>query len=274
MSNQGDTTGGWQLEDSGPRAYERYLVPEIFAPWADHLVEHANLQPGDSVLDVGCGTGIVARRAALQVGSDGTVVGVDVNEGMLAVARSTSADLPGIEWRQGDATDLPFVEGAFDVVFCQQVLQFVPAPGAALREMYRVLTPDGRLAMGVLRSLAFNHTYAVLADTLAAHVGDDAAQMMRSPFPEWDDSDLRALIQDAGFQDVTITNHISSVRYPSTEEFLRREAASSPLAGPLGSVSSDVRTALLADLGEALEPYTDDHGVVFPIETYVAVARR
>ena len=105
--------GGWQLTESGPEAYEQYLVPPLFAPWAERLIAHANLQKGDRVLDVGCGTGIVARHAAARVGEQGTVVGVDINEGMLEVARTAAADLtPTIEWRQEDAMALPFPDGA------------------------------------------------------------------------------------------------------------------------------------------------------------------
>lgn len=275
MPDTGDRSDGWQLEDSAPEAYERYLVPELFAPWADHLLEHADLQPGDRVLDVGCGTGIVARRAAPKVGDDGVVIGVDLNDAMLDVARATSQEgHPAIEWRQGDATELPFDDEAFDVVFCQQVLQFVPDPRAALREIHRVLAPGGRLVMGVLRSLEFNHPYVVLADALETHVSEEAAKMMRSPFPDWDAAALRALVEEAGFDEVTVTIDVRSLRYPSAEEFLRREAASSPLAGPLGSVSSSVRRALIEELNERLVAHTDDHGVVFPIETFVAVARR
>lgn len=275
MPDQGHRADGWQLDERGPEAYERYLVPELFAPWADHLVERAELQPGDRVLDVGCGTGIVARRAAPQVADDGVVVGLDINEGMLDVARATAKERQlAIEWRQGDATELPFADESFDVGFCQQALQFIPDPGAALREMHRVLAPGGRLVLGVLRSLEFNQAYVVLGDALEAHVGSEAAEMMRSPFPAWGESELRALLQEAGFESVTLTIDIRSLRYPSTEEFLRREAASSPLAGPLGSVSVSVRQALLEDLEEGLTAHTDDHGVVFPIETYVATARR
>lgn len=273
MPDQRSRSDGWQLEDSAPVAYERYLVPDLFAPWADDLVKRMALQPGERVLDVGCGTGIVARRAAQQVGDEGEVVGIDLNEGMLDVARTTSAEMDfSIDWRQADATELPFDDGSFDAVCCQQVLQFIPQPGDALREMCRVLAPDGRLGVGVLRSLEFNPAYSVLADALAAYVSDEAAGMMRSPFPSWDISDLRTLVPESGFREVTISIEISSLRYPSVEEFLRREAASSPLSGPLESIDSDSLEALLADLETALKSYVDDHGVVFPLETHVAVA--
>lgn len=275
MSEHDNQSDGWQLEQSGPEAYEQYLVPEMFAPWADRLLEVGELQEGDRVLDVACGTGIVARRAASKVGDHGSVVGVDLNETMLAVARATSSQLQQpIEWREGDATELPFPGDSFNVVFCQQALQFISEPGDALREMLRVLVADGRLAISVWRPLKFNPAYEIMADALETHVNEEAATMMRSPFPEWDISHLRALVRDADFRDVTLTIEIGSMRYPSVEEFLRREAASSPLAEPLGALDSAVRDTLLKQLDEDLEAYTDGHGIVFPMETYVAVARR
>src|SRR3712207_7644969 len=92
---------GWQLEESSSEAYERYLVPLLFAPGAEYLVQLAAPGPGERVLDVACGTGIVARRVAARVGSGGKVVGLDINEGMLEVARKVSSDVrPAIEWQR------------------------------------------------------------------------------------------------------------------------------------------------------------------------------
>ena len=268
-------TGGWQLAESGPEAYEQYLVPPLFAPWAERLIEHADLREGDRVLDVGCGTGIVARRAAARVGEEGTVVGLDVNEGMIEVARAAAAELdPAIEWRQGDATDLPFRDETFDVIFCQQALQFVEDPAATLREMHRVLVPNGRIAVSVLRSLAFNAGYEVLAEALERHAGTDAGMMMRSPFRGFTRDELRTLAEDAGFREPVVRIEISSVRYPSVEEFVRREVASSPLAGSLGSLDEDARETLVRDVEEALHDYIDDDGVVIPLDSHVLVAHR
>lgn len=275
VSNRPRRSDGWQLEGNSADAYERYLVPGMFAPWAEELVEHAALEPGNHALDVGCGTGIVARRAARAVGPEGRVVGLDVNEGMLDTARDVSSDLqPAIEWQKGTATDLPFSGRAFDVAFCQQVLQFVPEPSSALREMYRVLVLDGRLALTVWRLIEFNPAYAVLADVLERHAGEEAAAMMRSPFSNWDVDDLRDLVEDAGFREASVTIGVGSMRYPSIEEFVRREAASSPLAEPLQSVDRDVRAALIEDAGQALRAYRDDEGIVFPMQTYLLMARR
>lgn len=268
-------TEGWQLEANSAEAYERYLVPAMMARWAEQLVELAAPKPGDRVLDVGCGTGIVARTAAPRVGASGRVVGLDLSEGMLAVARAASAAIrPPIEWRQGNAIGLPFPDGAFDVVFTQQMLQFVSDPSAAVREMHRVLAQEGRVAMGVCRPIEFSPDYVTLAEALKRHVGPEAAAMMRSPFPAWTVDDVRALVAGAGFRDVRVRIEVSSVRYPSAEEFLRREAASSPLSGPIGLLNAGVRGALLRDLEAALRSRRDDEGVVLPLEIYVVLAHR
>jgi ubiquinone/menaquinone biosynthesis C-methylase UbiE len=270
-----DRRRGWQLEESSAEAYERYLVPLLFAPGAEYLIELAEPGMGERVLDVACGTGIVARRAAEWVGTDGRVVGLDMNEGMLGVARKASSDVrPAIEWQQGDAADMPFPDQAFDVVFCQPGLQFFPDRPAALGEMHRVLVPNGRLALSVLRSTEHNPGYRLLAEALERHVGQDAGAMMRSPFSSLSADELRDLITGAGFREVRIFLGIGPVRYPSAEEFVRWEGASSPLAGPIGALRDDVRTALIQDVGEALRTYTDDNGIVFPTETYLTVARR
>lgn len=268
-----DEPTGWQVEQNASEAYEKYLVPPIFAPWADRLIETSDVHEGDRVLDVACGTGIVARRAASRVGTGGSVVGLDINEGMLVVADETAADIqPSIEWRQADATDLPFSDKQFDVVCCQQSLQFFDDPAAAVEEMQRVLAPGGRMSLSVWRSLDYHPGYVVLADALERHIGDEAGEMMRSPFPAWEGEDLRTLVQAAGIVDVSVTIEIGSVRYPSVEEFVRREAASSPLAEAIAAVEREVRDELVLEVEDSLHAYIDDEGVISPMESYVVTA--
>lgn len=275
MAKRQREPAGWQLEQSAPDAYERYLVPPMFAPWAERLIDTVELESGDRVLDVGCGTGIVARRVAEQLGPEGTVVGVDINDGMLEVAeRTAGASRLEAEWRRGDATDLPFSDGTFDVVLCQQVLQFVSDPSIAFREMHRVLSPGGRIAASVWRPIEYNPGYAELAEALAGTVGDDARAMMRSPFPAWTGDDLGTPAQDAGFSDRSLTIQIGSMRYPSVAEFVRREAASSPLAELLGNIEPEVRETLVEEARSRLEGYIDDTGVVFPMESYLLTAEQ
>ena len=137
----------WQLERASAEAYERYAVASWSGPLAARLVALAAPREGERVLDVACGTGIVARLA---VGAGGSVAGVDLNEGMLAVAREQA---PAIDWRQGDVEALPVADGAFDLVACQQGLQFFGHRAAALAEMRRALAPgDGWRSASCARS--------------------------------------------------------------------------------------------------------------------------
>ena len=117
----------WQLSGNAPEFYERY-VRLMMEPWVRRLVDVAALRPAEHVLDVACGTGFVARLAAERVGTRGRVVGIDLNVGMIEAARavSTADSRNTIEWRTGDAAALPFANAAFDVVLCQQGVQFLP----------------------------------------------------------------------------------------------------------------------------------------------------
>jgi ubiquinone/menaquinone biosynthesis C-methylase UbiE len=261
---------GWQLAGDSAEAYERYLVPVIFTGMAERLLDLAEVRPGERLLDVGCGTGIVARTAAARMGAAGRVTGLDLNDGMLRVARRLG---PGIEWRQGDALALPFADGAFDAVASQQMLQFVPDPARALREMRRVTARGGRVVAAVLRPIEFTPAYVPLADALTRHAGPEAGAMMRSPFPDYDRERLRALFRSAGFTDVHVRILVAAERYPSPSEMLRQEAASSPLAGPLSALPAAKRDALVREIESTLARHRDDAGVAFPMETFLVRAR-
>jgi ubiquinone/menaquinone biosynthesis C-methylase UbiE len=266
-----DTTpAGWQLAGDSAEAYERYLVPVIFTTMAERLLDLADLKTGERLLDVGCGTGIVARLAAARVGATGRVTGLDLNDGMLRVARRLG---PGVDWRQGDALALPFADRAFDVVTSQQMLQFVPDAAKALREMRRVVARGGRVVVAVLRPIEFTPAYVPLAEALTRHAGPEAGAMMRSPFPDYDRERLRSLFRAAGFADVHVRVQVADERYPSPSEMLRQEAASSPLAGPLSALPEARREALVREIESTLDRYRDDAGVTFPMETFLVRAR-
>src|SRR6266581_4376739 len=140
-------------------------------PWVHCLVDVAALQPAEHVLDVACGTGFVARLAADRVGAKGRVVGIDLNASMIEAARAASGQgaATTIEWRTGDAAALPFEDSIFDVVLCQQGVQFFPDRVRALREMRRVLRPEGRLAFTVWRAIGDTPYLAALTDVLSRH---------------------------------------------------------------------------------------------------------
>jgi len=134
--------------------YESYMVPTLFGPCATILIQEADPKRGERVLDVGCGTGIVAREVASRLGTTATVTAVDPSANMLAVARAVAAEEGlTIEWREGNAEQLPFHDDAFDLVLCQFALMFVADKAAALSEMRRVVNGSGRVLIGAWRGL-------------------------------------------------------------------------------------------------------------------------
>jgi len=256
---------------SAAEIYERHMVPAIFGPWAEDLLALATPKPGERVLDVACGTGVVARLAAQRVGPSGIVVGLDLNPGMLAVARTLSQQGAKIEWREGNVNAIPFAEATFDVTLCQQGLQFFPDRPAALREMRRVLVPRGRLALTVWRPMQYSPGFATLATALGRLIAPEAAAIMQGPFALGSADDLHALIAAAGFSDVVVQPASKALRFPSPEEFVRRYVAATPLASVVAKASDDARAALITEVSAALKSYVDHQELAFPIEANLAL---
>jgi SAM-dependent methyltransferase len=266
----------WQVAGDAASIYERALVPALFAAWAPRVVALASPRSGERVLDVACGTGVVARLAAQRVGPTGTVVGLDLNPGMLAVATGVPA-APGsapITWKEAPATSMPLPDSAFDVVYCQAGLQFFPDRPAALREMHRVLAVGGRVGLMVWRGIQHSPGFDALAVALDRHVSAEAAGVMRAPFGLAEAATLHTLMAGAGFRDVSVERRTESVRFPSTARFVRDQIAASPLAAHVAKVSVAARADLLAAVTRALEGYQVAGGLSFPIEAHLASARK
>jgi len=266
----------WQFVGSVPENYERYLVPSIFGPWAKDLVEIARLQPGERVLDIACGTGVVARTAALILGNSGRIIGLDVSRPMLAVARSAAvAEGLSIEWQEGSAVKLPLIDAASDVVLCQQGLQFFPDRPAALREMHRVLRSHGRLVLSVWTDIDRSPGFAVLAEALTHRISAEAGVLMTSgPFALSRAEELRSLVANANFRDVDIRTATKMLQYPSPQDFVLRYVAGSALGGFFATANESAQSALLEDISLALSKYVDNQGLAFPIESNLLIARK
>lgn len=256
--------------------YERYFVPGNFGRWAPLLLERAAPAPGERVLDVGCGTGIVARQVAPRVGPDGEVVALDPNPQMLAVARAAAqSEGARITWLQSDAETLP--EGPFDLVTCQQSLQFVPERAAATRAMRRVLAPGGRAAVSVWRELERQPLYAALIQAEARHLGIAVEEVAGPPFTMGDPAVLHDLLADAGFIHVDLEAVTHEVRFPEPDRFveLTTLAAASVLPA-FQEMHEDGRQALLDAVHDEVAPVLRDYvrgdAVVFPMEAHLAVA--
>ncbi len=257
--------------------YEHYFVPAMFLPWATILLRHAAPQSRERVLDVACGTGIVARQAAPSVGTDGQVAALDMNPAMLAVARALPAPSGAtINWQEGNAMALPFPDGAFDVVLCQHGLQFVPDRIGAVREMRRVLASGGRALIIVLQALTRHPVFEALMESVAGHLSLPVSAVM-TPFALSDADELRTVFTAAGFKKVDILPESTTVRFPEPEHFVPLAVISSAAAVPaFAKLQAPARAALLEAVRVEVEPvvrrYRDAEAVTFPMFAYIVVA--
>ena len=231
---------------SAPENYQKVFVPAIGAPLAADLVEKASLSAGERVLDVACGTGVVTRLAARAVGPGGAVAGLDVNAGMLQVARESTPPGVSIDWYETSAEAMPLADEAFDVVLCQMGLQFIPKKDAALREMRRVLAAGGRMLISLPGPTP--PLFAMLAGALARHVDPEAARFVHLVFSLHDAGELRQLVTSAGFREVEVLAEERSLHLPPQEQFLWGYVSSTPLAGGLAAATTEQRQALERDV--------------------------
>jgi SAM-dependent methyltransferase len=283
MCTEGDTGRSQKRDTPDPTpsridaatVYEQLFVPAEFQEWAPRLVAAARIQPGQQVLDVACGTGVLAREVARRTGPTGFVAGVDINPGMLAVAARAAADARlSIEWREARAEALPYADGFFEAVVSQFGLMLFSDRLGALREMQRVLTPDGQLAIAVWDTLDKTPAYAAVVESLERAAGAGAAEALRAPFSLGDRRTLGALFADAGMPMATITTHVGRARYPSVRTMLEAE-----LRGWMPGIgivfSDDQSERIIAEAERALSAYvTAEGGLTFDSPAHIVTATK
>jgi SAM-dependent methyltransferase len=258
-------------EIAAAAAYEDLHVPALFAEWAPRVADAARIGPSDRVLDVACGTGVLAREAAARVGAHGAVAGVDPDAGMLEIARRRA---PHVAWRAGTAETLPYPDAAFDAVVTQFGLMFFADRVAALREMVRVLAPGGRMAIAVWDELERSVPYATLVALLERTVGRPAADALRAPFALGDPSALRALFAEAGLRDTRITTFRGRGRFPSLRTMVEAELRGwLPVMGVV--LDEDTIEHILAEAEHALAGHvTHEAEVVFDSSAHIVTFER
>jgi SAM-dependent methyltransferase len=247
--------------------YESTFVPALFGAWAQRLVAAAGVTSGQSVLDVACGTGVVARAAAERTGPRGSVVGLDRNEAMLDVARRLRPDL---RWHVGDACALPFPDGSFDLVLSQAGLMFYDDRVRALREMGRVAGVDGRIAVQVPGRLAGSPGYLALTETVARHASPEVSEVLSGYFAVGEPDLLMELFESAGLRVDRFDTWIGATRLDSIDTFLAVELL--PIAD---KVAQAVREKIVADCRTTLDRFVNRTGAIAaPIEVHTVTARR
>ena len=277
ISSKGDTVNQPQASPSPAQTYEDYFVPHLFRPWTDELLQRARPQPGERVLDVACGTGIVARRVAQELKGQARVTGLDLSPAMIEVARATSVqEGVTIDWHVSGADALPFPDGSFDLVLIQQGVQFFPDRGAAAREAHRVLTAGGRLVTATWTEIHNNPFSQIYGESVARNLGQPA---MHAPFSLGNRDELQDVLTTAGFTNVAIETVRRNVRFKGSEQFLDRFVAGGAAAVPaLQKLDEGERSRLIAavraDMTEPLQQFVEGDEVVFSLECHIAVAHK
>jgi SAM-dependent methyltransferase len=247
--------------------YESYMVPTLFGPCARNLIEVAAPKPGERILDLGCGTGIVARTVARQLGGSSTIIALDMSPNMLAVARAAATrEGLAIGWREGNAEQLPFPDNSFDVILCQFALMFVSNKAAAFAEMRRVIAENGRVIASVWQSLERHPFYQTLNKIIQERVGVSALQDI---FAFGSANELRTLAVGAGFGRVEIKPFSFTARFPNPDAFIAGEIAVDTASIPsMQHLDTRDREAIAAAITSDIQPHlteiTSDNHVVIP----------
>ena len=263
----GDAYGGNAAEN-----YERFFVPAIGRPVAADLVRRARIRAGERVLDVACGTGIVARLAAGEAGPNGKVAALDVNPGMIAVGRAATGAETSIEWHEADAQSMPLPDEEFDVVLCQMGLQFMPDRERALREMHRVTAPEGRVLVNMPGPPG--PAFAVLAEAMANQIAPEAAGFVQRVFSLHDADEIRQLMSSVGFDEVRVEAETATLRLPPPKEFLWQYVSSTPLAALVATADEDARAALEREVISGWRELEEDGAMATRQRVVVASGRK
>lgn len=264
----------FRVPNDPAEAYQAYMVPTMFQPWSGELLDRAGLQRGHHVLDVACGTGVVARGAAALVGEGGTVTGLDPSPAMLGVARRLgSPEGATITWVQGRGEELPFSDDTFDIVLCQQGMQFFTDRSTAVREMLRVLVPGGRVGVAVWRGPEHQSVKGILLRGLQKRFGPGA--MM--PYSFGDGDQLRALFAEAGFRDIRFETVRRLMFNPSIDEFLIMTMQGASAAVPTLAQATDQERAeaareLRQEFADEIESVRIGDGMEYQMEANILVA--
>lgn len=238
-----------EISDELVRLHEQYLVPAIYAQWANRVAEIAEIDIGHHVLDVACGTGTLARAVQLETGLSGKIIGLDNNERMLESARKKS---PSIEWQLGDATSLPFEKNRFDRVMCQFALMFIANRVATIKEMLRVCKPDGLVVLATWGPLHHGGAYEALINLVNRFVGSHAALKLSAPWSLGKPGAMDALLLTSGVNEYECHQRVGQASYPSMRSFIETHLR---LAGEFENLNEQSLEEIYSAADRELHPF-------------------
>ena len=261
------------IDTTAAEAYEKYMVPGMFLQWAEMLVRIAAPQSGEHILDVACGTGIGARLVGEVFGSGGKVAGLDIDAGVIEVARRTAGRCGmQIDWHCASALAMPFEDAAFDLCLCFQGIQFFPDRVAGLAEIRRVLKPSGRLVASLWGPLDANGGHRAVVAALERQNVDAAPAKRACSFA--DPAEIQAAAAKAGFTRIDIRTEDGTTRFESMRAFIDGMTIGSPSTRhAVARLPADGRDRFVKEVGAMLEPYLDGGRLAYPMRTRILVAR-
>ncbi len=261
------------VSNSVMETYTSLLVPRLFVPWARHLLDQAEVQPGQHVLDVATGPGTVAHLAAERVGKNGRVVAADISPEMLALAKANS---PGdghapVEYVESPAAPLKVDDAQFDSLLCQQGLQFFPDKVEAVKEMKRATRPGGKIVLAVWANIEDCPLFHAIYRGLKQSVPEDLAEMMRGPFSFPDGEALKNLCHDAGLETVELKRQSLPLLFEGGIEQGVTAIHATPIGPQVNALDAKTQEAAKESIekeltalakGSAIETHATSHWVV------------
>ncbi|HEV2803801.1 MAG TPA: methyltransferase domain-containing protein [Chthoniobacterales bacterium] len=263
-----------QFAGSIPAAYDRYLGPLFFQPYADDLAARLHLAPRSSVLELACGTGIVTRVLRDRLPPGARLVATDLNEPMMQIAAAKFTGNDAIEWKEADATKLPFGDGSFDAVVCQFGFMFFPDKASSAREAFRVLKPGGVFLFNVWGSLEENSLGQIPHETIGRFFEKDPPAFYQVPFGYHDRDEIRHLLENAGFADIRVDVVDKASGITRAEDAATGLVQGTPMSAAIAERDASLLPAITAGVAGALTKHFGGSTFRAPMRAIVVEARR
>lgn len=258
---------------TGAENYQRYFVPAIATPVSAGLLQTAGLQPGERVLDAACGTGLIARLAAEQVGPTGCVTAIDIAPDMIDVARATPSPAGApTDWQVGDATSLALPDDSYDVVLCQMGLMFMEDRPAAVAEMRRVLAPGGRLVVNTPGTI--QPPFVLMEQAIVDHISPELGGFVRAVFSMHDPDAVAVLLRAAGLDDVDANVSIATFHLPAPAAFLWQYINLTPMGPLVARAPEAAQAAMERQVVDSWAPFVVDGATLVDQPMVIATGRK